>query len=316
MKYEKLVKIIATIAISLCLLFLAAFVGLVFLLPSASQIKGSFINSKGSPPAQGQHSNAQQTIGGSPQESSLSSANSPKEPESPESTESLKELEALMDERKPLSEACRTLRSMNVKQAEKMSSSEFGQRLQDSMNDKSSDPLMESFKPILKYTVQQPNMKDLIKAVMDAPTGEQDSLMGKAGFYNLAYKAYQEMMGNKKSMESILDRNYLTMMFGRVLEVRPELASDPQVLSYCEAIEKQLNEGHISDFGEEKRAFLDFLQEAQVDPKQIGFDSNYQTKLQVEFGKNGLHFKGGWLDEVFSKIAKKGSKEPPNENSF
>ncbi len=191
---------------------------------------------------------------------------------------------------------------MNVKQTGSISSSDFSKRLEDSTFDKSSDPLMESLKPVLKYALQQPHMKDLIKEVQEAPPSEQSSLMNKTDFYYSAYKAYQEMMANQKNMESILDRSYLTMMFGRLLEARPELASDPQVLGYCEAIEKQLNEGRNSNFGEEKKAFLDFLQQVQVDPKRIGFDSNYQTKLQVEFGKSGLHFKGGWLDEVFSKV--------------
>lgn len=309
MKYKKLLKVFATVAVILCLVFLAAFFWLIFLLPSASQIKSSFNTSKGVSQAQDHHTIGHKTGDASSREAPLKSDNSPQELGPSKSANSLEELEMLMDEGKPLSEACRTLRSMNVKQTVKMSSGEFGQRFQDSMLDKSSDPLMESFKPILKYTLQQPYMKDVVKAVMDTQPGEQDSLMGKKDFYYTIYKAYGEMMSNQKGMESILDRNYLTMMFGRLLEIRPELATDPQVLEYCEAIESKLNEGGISNFVEEKKAFLDFLYEVQVDPKQIGFDSNYQTKLQIEFGKNGLHFKGGWLDEVFSGLSKKGSKE-------
>lgn len=311
MNSKKLLKIGATVAISLCLLFVAAFIGLIFLLPSASQIKSSFTASKSSTPFEEVKSDVEVAAD---QNGEAAPANSASVSETPAKSEnSLKELEDLMDERKPLSEACRTLRNMGVKQAGAVSAPDLGKRLQDSMLDKSSDPLVESLKPVLKLTLQQPHMKVLIQQVMDAPPGEQNSLMDKKDFYYSAFQAYQEMTANKTNMESVLDRSYLTMMFGRLLEVRPELANDPQVLSYCEAIEKQLNEGQSPNFGEEKKAFADFLQEVKVDPKQIGFDSNYQTKLQVDFGKNGLHFKGGWLDEAFAKAANRPNEAGKNE---
>lgn len=311
MNSKKLLKIGATVAIGLCLLFVAAFIGLILLLPSASQIKSSFTASKSSTPFEEVKSNVEVTAD---QNGEAAPANSASVSETPAKSEnSLKELEDLMDERKPLSEACHTLRNIGVKQAGAVSPSDLGKRLQDSMLDKSSDPLVESLKPVLKLTLQQPHMKVLIQQVMDAPPGEQNSLMDKKDFYYSAYQAYQEMTANKTNMESVLDRSYLTMMFGRLLEVRPELANDPQVLSYCETVEKQLNEGQSPNFGEEKKAFADFLQEVKVDPKQIGFDSSYQTKLQVDFGKNGLHFKGGWLDEAFSKAE---TQETNGKNAF
>ena len=214
-------------------------------------------------------------------------------------------LAPLIDTRKPLSAACRTLTSMDRKQTEKLNPKEFGRRFQDSLLDKSSDPLMESLKPVLKLTLTQPSMQELIAKVEAAQPEERTSLMSKMDFYSSAYSAYQEMIQNKPNMEHVLVQSYLTMMLGRVIEVRPDLAQNRHVLDYCEQIEKILNEGEATDFQEAKRAFMDFLSEVNVDPNSIGFDPHYKTRVQIKFDKSGLHFRGGWIDEVFAQLTPK-----------
>jgi len=54
------------------------------------------------------------------------------------------------------------------------------------------------------------------------------------------------------------------------------------------------------NFTEEKKAFAEFLQQTGIDPRQIQFDPNYQTHLEVKFSQQGLHFKGGWMDDAIS----------------
>lgn len=233
-----------------------------------------------------------------------------KDPTSLKNIDSQLAFETLIDSSKPLSEVCRTLTDMNNKQMDKLSSAEFGKRFQDSLLEKSSDPLMASLKPVLKLTLTQPSMQTLISKVQESQPSEHSSLMSKMDFYSSAYDAYQEMNRNKQKMEHVLDQSYLTMMLGRAIEVRPDLAHDPRILRYCEEIEKVLNEGLIADFSEEKRAFLDFLSEVEIDPKAIGFDHNYQTHLQIVFDKTGLRFNGGWIDKVFTKLS---PKSPVNQ---
>ena len=67
-------------------------------------------------------------------------------------------------------------------------------------------------------------------------------------------------------------------MLGRAVEQNPNLANDAQVFEYCEAIDQRL-------------------------ATSIGFDPNYQTHLDIVFNKQGLHFTGGWIDEMFANAA-------------
>lgn len=79
------------------------------------------------------------------------------------------------------------------------------------------------------------------------------------------------------------------------------LRNDSRVHDYCEQIESELNTSQYSDFTKTKEAFSDFLKDAGVDEKSIGFDQKYKTELKYEFSKNNMRFNGGWIDEVLGK---------------
>jgi hypothetical protein len=64
-----------------------------------------------------------------------------------------------------------------------------------------------------------------------------------------------------------------------------------------------LNNGLAVDFEGEKKAFADFLTQTKTDPNAIDYDPNYVTNIDVVFDKTGLHFQGGWIDDLFANVA-------------
>jgi hypothetical protein len=123
------------------------------------------------------------------------------EPSSPNGKELY---EALVDERKPLSSACAALDRIEGQQIGKVDAVSFGKRLKASLTAAPRDPLFESIKPILKFTLIQPMMKDLVAQIEEAQRRSAlDTFIDKVHFYHEGYGAYQEMTANKERMNRI-----------------------------------------------------------------------------------------------------------------
>ncbi len=210
-----------------------------------------------------------------------------------------------LDPSRPLSRACDSLRSIKFPQTGTLSSKEFGERLVTTLKDERVDPRLESLVPVLKYTLSRPKFREIIDRVRTAKAQTMiEEFKSKKDFYFLIADAYTEMKANREEMQSILDQSYLTMMLGRAVEAKPELASDTRVLDDCASIETAMNRFNRVDFASEKKAFSDLLSENGIDPKKIGFDPEYRTNLKIVMDASGLHFTGGWIDAIFEDLAK------------
>jgi hypothetical protein len=213
---------------------------------------------------------------------------------------------SFLDKSRPLSESCASLRSIKFPQQKKLDAAEFGKRFKKSLEDDRNDPQFESLKPILKFTLTQPVMLDVIDQVRTAkPQSMIEEFKTKKDFYYLLARAYEEMKANKVAMQTVLDQSYLTMMLGRAVEAKPSLATDTAVSDVCDEIESGLNQNRTIDYVAEKKAFEKVLSDNSIDPKSIGYDPNYKTDLQIAFNEHGLHFAGGWIDQIFEQLVPK-----------
>jgi hypothetical protein len=88
-------------------------------------------------------------------------------------------------------------------------------------------------------------------------------------------------------------------MMARAVKKNPSLSSDLQMDDYCQKIETAINGNSPMDSSAEKAEFQNFLDAMRIDPKDIGYDPNYQTHLVIEQSSKGVHFHGGWLDSLF-----------------
>ncbi|MES3036668.1 MAG: hypothetical protein V4736_02065 [Bdellovibrionota bacterium] len=206
-------------------------------------------------------------------------------------------LKDLTNPNAPLVDFCSSL--VNAKRSlERPKEDVLAKRLKRSTLDNEKDPLSESFKPVVRSLLRQPEMSELLHMVESAAEQNDESTATKASFYRQAYRALSEIQNNRQGTESILDRTYLMWMLSRAVATNPELQSAPESREYCAHMETLVNGNEPGNFAHEKIEFQKFLESVKIDPKEIGFDPYYRTEIKPRLGKSSLTFKGSWLDEV------------------
>lgn len=198
----------------------------------------------------------------------------------------------LEDETMPLSSVCSSLSGIDRSQTKTINSEDLSRRLRESILGRSKDPTALSLQPILRFYLSQPLIKEM------NGRGTTDIFAIEAKSKTLA--KFQVIKAHQAQMEHIMDQSYLLLMMGRVAQQNPHLASDPNVLVYCDQIEATINNLNIIDFNREKEEFSHFLAETKIDPKSIGFDPSYKTNLAVEWDSRGvLSHSLGWVGDLW-----------------
>jgi hypothetical protein len=183
-----------------------------------------------------------------------------------------------------LSSVCGSLDKIDRKQNAPLGLGEWHKRFEDSVFGRSMDPTFESVKPVLRFVFKKPMLKGMTEHFPDISSGLNPVAL----------------MANRKQMELILDQSYLLMMIGRTVDLNPKLASDPQVVAYCNAIESKLNSLTEVDFDKQKEAFSDFLETVGIEQNAIGFSPEYKTALEVEMRDGSFSFNIGWLEQFLA----------------
>lgn len=205
----------------------------------------------------------------------------------------------MTDERLPLAEVCGNLRYSHKVQLNGYSLKDFGQAYKDSVISSEKDPVIQAIKPSLRYIFRQPQMRGLLTLALESSEkGEDESLMGKAEFYNKAYSAYRELQARQKNVEQIMDRSYQLMILSKVMAKKPLLINDVAVKNYCQDLEAALNNSNPTNYEEERKEFSAFMQESGVDPKEVGYDPNYRTQLSISMGSKTMRMDGGWINDI------------------
>ncbi|WP_413291405.1 hypothetical protein [Bdellovibrio sp. HCB337] len=218
--------------------------------------------------------------------------------------------EDFLNEKQPLSSVCANLpaatQSRFLRKDESGSSKEFLSRLLDE-NEK--DPLVESAAPLFRYLTRLPSMRELFELVEKAEAEHDQSFTEKAWFYGKVALVAQELRGNKSNIDRLLMKTYNMYMLSKAVAQRPELARDPATLNFCDQIEKNIN--FNLDFNPEEQAheFQKFLDYAKVNPKHIGYDSNYRSNVNFEVGTGSVILNKIWLEELFAADIKKAREE-------
>lgn len=209
-----------------------------------------------------------------------------------------------------LANVCDHLHNAERIKEEGLKPNEFGQKMEDSVLTDKKDPMIESMKPILRFAFNLPEMKSLFKLAEEASETNDDGFFTKAEFYSKLFGVYSEMKANKSKIEEISDRGYLLFIMSKIVSLRPELANDSKLQTYCQSIEESNNNQTPFSFSEALVEFESFLTYAGVSAKEVGFDPNYRTHFIIENNQNGISFKGGWIDQLISTP----QKNPPPES--
>lgn len=201
----------------------------------------------------------------------------------------------LLSPQKPLSDFCSSLKNAKDGVFER---AEFGNAFNQSLDEEKRDPRIQAVKPMLRYVMRLPKMTDMIQEAQAAVDRHDEDFLQKAEFYSKALLAFTEMKEHQSDIESVMDRSYLLLGINKLLAKKPELLNDSRVQNYCGGVELSFNQGRVVDFENEKKDFLKFLEDVNVSPKEIGFDSDYKSKVQFDFSGKSLTFEGGWLSDL------------------
>ncbi len=196
---------------------------------------------------------------------------------------------------KPLSDFCSSLKNAKSGPFEHQ---EFGEAFNQSLDEKTRDPRIQAVKPMLRYVMRLPKVTDMITEAQAAVGRHDEGFLKKAEFYQKAFSAFTEMKEHKSDIESVMDRSYLLLGINNLMAEKPELLQDPRVQSYCGGVELSFNQSRPVDFENEKKDFLNFLNEMKVEPDEIGFDKDYKSNIDLKLTGQSLTFEGGWLSDI------------------
>jgi hypothetical protein len=216
------------------------------------------------------------------------------EPVSPQSSEhaTRNQIFSKLESETTLSDVCNSIEKIDRKQNEPLRRDEVFARLEDSVFKRSSDPLIESVKPILKFALRNPALRGFL--------GIRDDSNPTVALDQSIFEKYKALEQNQKQIEAILDQSYLLLMLGRSVELKPELVSDPEVMNYCRSIEANLNSLNTGNFKEQKKKFNEYLTAIELKPDDIGFYPEYQTDLKIEHDDKSFAYNIGWVKMLWT----------------
>ncbi len=221
-----------------------------------------------------------------------------------------------MNEKKPLSTVCAYLGNASashfLRDDGSGSANEFMKNL---ANENNKDPLAEAAAPLFRVLFRMDSVRDLVETVEKAEADNDEGIFKKAEFYTKLGLAGQDIRSSKGKLDQILMKSYNMFMLSRAVGKHPELARDSATLSYCEQIEKNINlnlDFNVEEQATEMQKFLDY---AQVDPKEIGYDPNYRSDLQFSLSKKAFVMNLVWIEKLFARDVAKAKKELKEKNN-
>jgi hypothetical protein len=207
----------------------------------------------------------------------------------------------LTDPNIPLSDFCQHLKNAKNRQ---MTAAEFNTEFQKSFEGGDSDPRIQSMLPLMRTIFREPKMQDLIFDAQAAVENQDENFWQKAAFYTKAALAFQALLANKSELEAVSDRSYLFFKMNSLVASRPELMNDGRIQTFCEDTENAFNTNQPVQFENEKKNFERLMAELDIQPSDIGYDSNYKTKLEFVRDDKSIQLKGGWIEELLPQSTK------------
>ncbi|MES2769773.1 MAG: hypothetical protein V4596_11570 [Bdellovibrionota bacterium] len=157
------------------------------------------------------------------------------------------------------------------------------------------DSKLESFRVPIKHIFQSKPMKELFAEIDEVDKDnlqgeERTSYLKKIGFYAIAVKKAQEAYSQKAEYEEIGDRAYDLYVISQIVEKKPELALDKNVLDFCNQLQTSIGQKSKSDITEERKELLKLIEYAGLTPQQLDFNPQVRTKFNIDLSKTGLSF--------------------------
>lgn len=217
--------------------------------------------------------------------------------------------EDFMDERKPLADACRSMAQASqsgfLKDPKNASARYFFQ----SLSEESKDPLSESAAPAMRMIFRAPGMQAMMDMILESDETQDPGVLKKAEFYYEIYRAGSHLKNHLAELNATLQQSYNLHHLMKAVALKPELAASPQVMTFCEDLQKNLNSQGEFSADEGAKEMLNFLEQSGVKPEDIGFDPKYRSKVDLTVSNTQLGVNDAWIAQIFAEDLKKALKD-------
>lgn len=209
----------------------------------------------------------------------------------------------------PMVESCKELAAAGDSKFLRDSENANAKYFFKSLASEQKDPLVESAAPIFRYVFRAPGMSEAMETLKEAEEKQDMGLLDKAEFYANILRAGNFLRENKHDVDVILQRSYNMHVLARAVGLRPELARDSATLSFCDQIEKAINNGTENfDATEEAQEVSRFLNENGIDPRSVGFDPRYRSQVKMNLSSTQVSLNDSWIVHMFARDIEKANK--------
>ncbi|WP_373997559.1 hypothetical protein [Bdellovibrio bacteriovorus] len=219
-------------------------------------------------------------------------------------------LEDFTDSRKPLIETCHNLGKASESHLLRDPTNASAKTFFHSLAKGEKDPLVESAAPILRYVFRAPGMSNAVDMILKSEEQKDPSLLKKAEFYYEIYRAGGFLKENTRAMDEILQKTYNLHYLARAVAQKPELARDPNTLSFCEQMEKNINHSDTYNADEAAQEMQKFFAASGIDAKQLGYDPNYRSQVKMNISNSQVRLNDAWVLRLFARDIEKAHQEP------
>lgn len=310
MNWRKLTKALAVSFVSIVLTLLMLLLWGLSKLPSSFEIKQA-ITPRALQNTSSQSKGFQVSPDLSKKEDELSEVRPTKDPQDKIKSTVLKVLtEDLMDTRKPLSDICRDLEAAVESEFLRDSQNASAKYFFMSLAEEKKDPLVGSAAPILRYIFRAPGIQSVVETIQRSEESQDQSLLNKAEFYYDLFRAGDFLKSHTQEMDLVLQKSYNLHHLARAVAKQPELLKKSSVKTMCEELEKNINFGDEFDADLVAQQMLEFFADSGMDPKAVGFDPSYRSKVKVSISNSHLGIDDTWLVQLFARDIEKAQNAP------
>ncbi|WP_413568030.1 hypothetical protein ACLWBD_09605 [Bdellovibrio sp. HCB117] len=219
-------------------------------------------------------------------------------------------LEDFTDSRKPLIETCHNLEKASDSHLLRDPTNANAKTFFHSLAQGEKDPLVESAAPILRYVFRAPGMSAAVDMIMKSEEQNDPSLLKKAEFYYEIYRAGGFLKENTRAMDDILQKSYNLHYLARAVAQKPELARDSATRTFCEQMEKTINQGDSYNADEAAKEMQNFFESAGIDAKKLGYDPLYRSKVNMNVSNSQVRLNDAWVLRLFARDIEKAQQDP------
>lgn len=218
-------------------------------------------------------------------------------------------IEDFSDHRRPLMDACRGMDKAADSGFLKDKKNASGKYFIQSLAQEERDPLSETAAPIMRTIFRAPGMDQVFDMIVKSDENKDPGLLKKAEFYYQIYRAGSYLKEHTDDMNRVLQQSYNLHNLMKAVAKKPELAKAPAVMTFCEDMQKSLNNGENFNADAASQEMVSFLEQNGIQPSDINFDPQYRSKIVLNVSNTQLGVNDAWIAQIFAADIEKALKK-------